>query len=103
LQLSDTARALKTLPAWQREALILVGAGGYSYESAAKICNCPVGTMKSRVVRARKALIALLDSRIPLPDEARPAAINAANEIAAQLDSLAPLNTTSKPPSGNSV
>ena len=59
--LSDTARALHALPAEQREALILVGVGGFSYEAAATISNCPVGTVKSRVARARKALIAALD------------------------------------------
>jgi RNA polymerase sigma-70 factor (ECF subfamily) len=55
VQLSDTARALRGLPAEQREALILVGAGGFSYEDAARIANCAVGTVKSRVARARKA------------------------------------------------
>ena len=40
VQLSDTARALRALPAEQREALILVGAGGFSYEDAASISNC---------------------------------------------------------------
>src|SRR5256886_973589 len=49
VQLSDTARALRGLPAEQREALILVGAGGFSYEDAARISNCAVGTVKSRV------------------------------------------------------
>jgi DNA-directed RNA polymerase specialized sigma24 family protein len=41
------------LPAEQREALILVGAGGFAYEEAAEICGCAVGTVKSRVSRAR--------------------------------------------------
>jgi RNA polymerase sigma-70 factor (ECF subfamily) len=36
--------------------LILVGASGFSYEEAAKICDCAVGTMKSRVNRARSQL-----------------------------------------------
>ena len=44
------------LSADQREALILVGASGFSYEEAAKICNCAVGTIKSRVNRARLRL-----------------------------------------------
>src|SRR5476649_853302 len=57
-ELSDPARALKALPSEQREALILVGAGGFAYEEAARISNCAVGTVKSRVARARKALIA---------------------------------------------
>jgi RNA polymerase sigma-70 factor (ECF subfamily) len=91
IQLSDTARALKGLPAEQREALILVGAGGFSYEDAARISNCAVGTVKSRVARARKALSAALDGQAPLSGEPRSAGKDATNEIMAQLDSLAPL------------
>jgi RNA polymerase sigma-70 factor, ECF subfamily len=48
--------ALATLPPEQREALILVGASGFSYEEAAAICDCAVGTIKSRVNRARARL-----------------------------------------------
>jgi RNA polymerase sigma-70 factor (ECF subfamily) len=48
------------LPQPQREALILVGAGGFAYEEAAEICGCAVGTIKSRVARGRVALEALL-------------------------------------------
>ena len=53
-------RALMHLPQPQREALILVGAGGFAYEEAAEICGCAVGTIKSRVARGRVALEALL-------------------------------------------
>jgi RNA polymerase sigma-70 factor (ECF subfamily) len=53
--------ALAQLPAEQREALILVGASGFSYEEAADICECAVGTIKSRVNRARSRLAKLLD------------------------------------------
>src|SRR6266699_3641096 len=52
--------ALSKLPADQREALILVGASGFSYEEAAAICDCAVGTIKSRVNRARTRLAELL-------------------------------------------
>ena len=72
-ELSDTARALRYLTDEQREALILVGAGGFSYEDAAEICGCAIGTVKSRVARARKALIAILDGDEALPDSERPA------------------------------
>ena len=48
------------MPAEQREALILVGASGFSYEEAADICDCAVGTIKSRVNRARTRLAKLL-------------------------------------------
>ena len=60
-ELSDTVRAMWQLSPEQREALILVGAGGFSYEDAARISGVAVGTVKSRVARARRALIALLD------------------------------------------
>ena len=61
IELGDMQRALLQLPQPQREALILVGAGGFAYEEAAQICNCAVGTVKSRVSRARRALHAILD------------------------------------------
>ena len=66
LHLSDMHRALLTLPPERREALLLVGAGGFSYEEAAQICGCAVGTIKSRVGRARAALNSMLaDGDIP--------------------------------------
>ena len=52
--------ALNQLPQDQREALILVGASGFSYEEAANICGCAVGTIKSRVNRARTRLAELM-------------------------------------------
>lgn len=55
-EMADLQRGLMELPQDQREALILVGAGGLSYEEAATICDCALGTMKSRVSRARAAL-----------------------------------------------
>jgi RNA polymerase sigma-70 factor (ECF subfamily) len=66
VELSDMQRALMHLPQPQREALILVGAGGFAYEEAAEICGCAVGTIKSRVARGRVALEALLnDGKLP--------------------------------------
>ena len=56
VNLSDMQRALMLLPQNQREALILVGAGGFAYEEAADICGVAVGTIKSRVARGRVAL-----------------------------------------------
>ena len=61
LHLSDLHRALLTLPPERREALLLGGAGGFSYEEAAEICGCAVGTIKSRVGRARAALAAMIE------------------------------------------
>lgn len=60
VELSDLQRALLHLPQPQREALILVGAGGFAYEEAAEICQVAVGTIKSRVARGRVALESLL-------------------------------------------
>ena len=62
LELDELRRALAQIPEEQREALILVGAGGFAYEEAANICGCAVGTIKSRVNRARKALEGVLAS-----------------------------------------
>ena len=53
--------ALRQLPAEHREALILVGAAGMTYEEAAEICGCALGTIKSRVNRARAKLLKLMD------------------------------------------
>lgn len=60
LDLADFRTALASVPDDQREALILVGASGFSYEEAADICGCAVGTIKSRVNRARQKLIDIL-------------------------------------------
>lgn len=62
VELSDMQRALLELPQPQREALILVGAGGFAYEEAAEICGVAVGTIKSRVARGRAALEQILES-----------------------------------------
>lgn len=53
---SDAIKHLFQLNRDQRDVFILVVAVGYSYEEAAKICNCSVGTIKSRINRARAAL-----------------------------------------------
>lgn len=60
MDLLELRSALAKLPDDQREALILVGAGGMAYEEAAQVCQCAVGTIKSRVSRARRALETLL-------------------------------------------
>lgn len=56
LHLQDLQRALTALPDRQRDALILICAGGFSYDEAAEICGCAIGTIKSRVARARRFL-----------------------------------------------
>lgn len=64
LEFQELREALAKLPIEQREALILVGASGHSYQEAARVCHCAVGTIKSRVNRARTRLseLLLLDS-----------------------------------------
>lgn len=95
--LSDTMRALRLLPDEQREALILVGAGGFSYLDAAEICRCNVGTVKSRVARARKALLAILDRDDNPNLSQRPDEGEAARDIMAQLDCLVPARPPDAP------
>jgi RNA polymerase sigma-70 factor (ECF subfamily) len=65
LDMRDFRRALDVLPLDQREALVLVGAAGFSYEEAAAISGCAVGTIKSRVNRARTKLTDLLSVTSP--------------------------------------
>jgi RNA polymerase sigma factor (sigma-70 family) len=87
LHLSDMHRALLTLPPERREALLLVGAGGFSYEEAAEICGCAVGTIKSRVGRARAALNAMLEDG-DIPQRSTDDAV-AHNAIMGELDEMA--------------
>jgi RNA polymerase sigma-70 factor (ECF subfamily) len=60
MDMQDFRAALTRLPDDQREALVLVGAAGFSYEEAADISGCAVGTIKSRVNRARNRLAGML-------------------------------------------
>ncbi len=71
LRVRDFQRAFRRLPPAQREAITLVGAEGLTYEEAAEVAGCAVGTMKSRVSRARLALQHLLDGELA---DAEPAA-----------------------------
>jgi RNA polymerase sigma-70 factor (ECF subfamily) len=91
MALDELRRALIDLPDDQREAIVLVGAGGFAYEEAAQICGCAVGTIKSRVSRARKALAAMLEEGAdPLPDNKKgQTASNAADLLMAEVDALA--------------
>jgi RNA polymerase sigma-70 factor (ECF subfamily) len=61
LDFGDLGRALAKLPAHQREVLVLIGAEGLSYEEAAQVCGANVGTIKSRMNRARARLAELLE------------------------------------------
>lgn len=66
MDFQDFRKALAKLPVDQREALILIGVSGLSYEEAAVVCNCAMGTIKSRVNRARLKLAEVLDLEIAL-------------------------------------
>jgi RNA polymerase sigma-70 factor, ECF subfamily len=67
IELKQVQRLLQQLPVKFREALLLVSAAGMSYEEAAAVCGCAVGTTKSRVNRARKELIRLKNAAPGLP------------------------------------
>jgi RNA polymerase sigma-70 factor (ECF subfamily) len=78
LDFEDFRKALIKLPPSHREALILVGAEGLSYEEAATVCGVPLGTIKSRVSRGREKLASLLavaDASEVGPDQVTRAAL----------------------------
>lgn len=73
LQFRDFLRVFQTLPEEQREALILIGATGFSYEKTAEVTGVPIGTVKSRINRARARLaddLGLYDGPIEITDVA---------------------------------
>ena len=89
IELSDMQRALLHLPQPQREALILVGAGGFAYEEAAEICGCAVGTIKSRVARGRVALESLMnEGKLPSRREQPSSDQSALQSIMSEVDEL---------------
>lgn len=89
IELSDLQRALLHLPQPQREALILVGAGGFAYEEAAEICGCAVGTIKSRVARGRVALETLMtEGKLPSRREQPTSDRSALQTIMSEVDEL---------------
>jgi RNA polymerase sigma-70 factor (ECF subfamily) len=61
VSIEEVRRAMRRLPPTHREALILVGGAGMTYQEAADVCGCAVGTIKSRVNRARARLFQLLE------------------------------------------
>jgi RNA polymerase sigma-70 factor (ECF subfamily) len=73
LDLEDFRKAMTKLPAEQREVLTLIGASGLSYEEASVICGVEIGTIKSRLSRARSRLVELLglDETADAPVEPR--------------------------------
>jgi RNA polymerase sigma-70 factor (ECF subfamily) len=90
MELLELRAALNKLPDDQKEALILVGAGGMAYEEAAQVCQCAVGTIKSRVSRARRALeVILSETNSRKPSEHEIGADKAFDDILGQAAALA--------------
>ena len=85
MQLADFRKAFETLPDEQREALILVGASGFSYEEAAGMCGVAVGTIKSRANRGRARLAELLqlgeNEPMELTDQATMAVVSGSGPV----------------------
>ena len=81
MQMSDFRKALDKLSDEQREALLLIGASGFSYEEAAEMCGVAVGTIKSRTNRARAQLAELMglneDEALEMTDDATMSVISA--------------------------
>ena len=89
VDLADMKRALLHLPQPQREALILVGAGGFAYEEAAEICGVAVGTIKSRVARGRVALEGLMsEGQLPSRRDSEASSRSALDTIMDEVDEL---------------
>lgn len=89
VHLNELRRGLSMLKDTQREAIILVGASGLSYEEAAEIIGCAVGTIKSRVSRARKALETIMESGDFDTDADGVRAIDAMATLLQEADALA--------------
>lgn len=91
VEATDVLRALALLPAAQREALVLFSIGHVSYEEMAEICGVAIGTIKSRIARARAALSATIESG-SLPDARRDFVLKGEvlDAFLAQLQAVAP-------------
>lgn len=90
LELNDMRRAMNMLPKEQCEALTLIGAAGLSYEDVAEICGVAIGTIKSRVSRARLRLAAILEEGDLVDDDVQPdAAMGTLMASAARLQAAA--------------
>jgi len=85
MDLSDCTRAIGQLPPGQRETLLLVGVGGFTYENAASLLGTPVGTLKSRLARGRSNLTKLLGSNRSLQPRSAVRATTGADDILAQM------------------
>ena len=89
VRLNELRKALGALSDDHREALVLVGASGLSYDEAAEICGCATGTIKSRVSRARKALAEIMETGDYDTSPDGVSALDAISTILAEADDLA--------------
>ena len=71
LTLGDVDKAMSALPSEQREVISLIAVEGLSYADASDVLDVPIGTIMSRVSRARRNLSKLLHSNDPTPNVAR--------------------------------
>jgi RNA polymerase sigma-70 factor (ECF subfamily) len=70
--MKDFRVAFEKLPDDQREALMLVGGAGFTYEEASEMCGVPIGTIKSRANRGRKRLAEIMGleaGEVPVMDD----------------------------------
>ena len=88
IDLCEAACAMNSLPDPQREALILVGVCGFSYDETAQLLGGTLGTVKSRVARARISLLNTLQSRRLRRTKLHPASCTAFDDWLVQLDQL---------------
>ena len=72
-EMTDVRALLATLPQEQQEVLILIGGLGFSYDDAAEVLGCAVGTVKSRLSRGRERLAGLMEGNAPPPPAEPPA------------------------------
>jgi RNA polymerase sigma-70 factor (ECF subfamily) len=88
MDLSDCTRALGQLPVAQRETVLLVGVGGFSYRDAADLLGAPIGTLKSRLARGRDFLAKSLTGDRPLANRLTTRAADGVNDILAQMSAV---------------
>jgi RNA polymerase sigma-70 factor (ECF subfamily) len=101
LDLLAVRNGIRLLPTEQREALLLVGAGGMSYHEAAATCGCAVGTMKSRVSRARARLTQLMAANeAGYNSDSRLRAGDALNDVIQQAASICTRSAANAEPLG---
>lgn len=88
MDLADLYRALDHIPSTQRDAILLIGAGGLAYEEAAAILDCATGTIKSRVSRGRAALAVVMAEGMMPARRGHTAPLSATDRIMADVRAL---------------